>query len=246
MSNTIRVVSLVPSLTETAIAMGVTPIACTRFCEQPHITHVGGTKNPDLDAIVAMAPDVVVMDREENRLEDADALRSAGIALHVTSVRSVHDVAPMITELAARLGVVAPVDDAEADASAPSTPTTTITPVTAFVPIWRRPWMTISAATYGSSLLRSIGVVNVFGNHVDPYPTITMADVAAASPQVVLLPSEPYAFAERHLDEIRSALPATAVHRIDGQDLFWWGARTVSASRRLRAAIDQATGSISP
>ena len=69
-----RLVSLVPSATETLLALGADVVACTRFCEQPAARHVGGTKNPDVAAIVALAPDVVVVDEEENRREDADAL----------------------------------------------------------------------------------------------------------------------------------------------------------------------------
>ncbi|MFS8586549.1 MAG: helical backbone metal receptor, partial [Acidimicrobiia bacterium] len=74
-----RVVSLVPSVTETLLAWGVTPVACTRFCEQPDLPHVGGTKDPDVAAIADLAPDLVVMCVEENRREDADALAEAGV-----------------------------------------------------------------------------------------------------------------------------------------------------------------------
>ena len=81
-----RVVSLVPSVTETLLAWGLTPVACTRFCEQPSLPHVGGTKDPDIDAIVALQPDLVVLDREENRRPDAEALEAAGLRLHVLHV----------------------------------------------------------------------------------------------------------------------------------------------------------------
>ena len=84
-----RVVSLVPSVTETLTAWNVEPIACTRFCERPDLPHVGGTKNPDIAAIVALAPDLVVVDRQENRREDADALGRAGLQLSVLDVRSI-------------------------------------------------------------------------------------------------------------------------------------------------------------
>src|SRR5207342_594436 len=86
--------------TETLLALGVRPVACTRFCEQPGLPTVGGTKDPDVDAIVALRPDLVVVNDEENRREDADALRAAGLTLHVTTVRSVADVAPCLTALA--------------------------------------------------------------------------------------------------------------------------------------------------
>ena len=96
-----KVVSLVPSVTETLLAWEVVPVACTRFCEQPSLPHVGGTKDPDVAAIVELAPDLVVMDEEENRREDAEALAAAGLDVFVTAVRSVEDVAPTLGRLAA-------------------------------------------------------------------------------------------------------------------------------------------------
>ena len=224
-----RVVSLVPSLTETLISWGVVPVACTRFCEQPSIRHVGGTKDPDIAAIVALEPDLVLMDREENRREDAEALEIAGITVLSTHVTSVLDVGPMTSVVRAALGM-APV--------ASSIPTDSVAPwISAFVPIWRRPWMTCSAATYGSSLLESIGVLNVFADSATAYPTIVLDEVAARRPRVVLLPSEPYPFALRHVAEIEAALPHSLVRLIDGQDLFWWGTRTASARDRLAQSL---------
>ena len=90
-----RVVSLVPSVTETLVAWGVQPVAVTRFCQQPQLQSVGGTKNPHIARIVALAPDVVIVDKEENRAEDATALEEAGIGLHVTHVTSLADVGPL-------------------------------------------------------------------------------------------------------------------------------------------------------
>ena len=248
-----RIVSLVPSVTETLLAWGADVVACTRFCEQPDLPHVGGTKDPDIAAIVAIAPDVVVMDREENRLEDANALRAAGVVLHVTAVRSVTDVAPTLVALRSAVGL------AEAD-SATTAPANSglsnsglansglansglVSPLddgrrrVAFVPIWRRPWMTISADTYGSTVLASIGVGNVYGDNADRYPTIDLVDAARRRPDLVILPSEPYSFRERHIAEISNALPFAPVVLVDGQDLFWWGVRTEPAQRRLAAQL---------
>ena len=91
-----RVVSLVPSVTETLLAWGITPVAVTRFCEHPELVHVGGTKDPDVAAIVTLAPDLVVVNDEENRREDADALDAAGLDVHVVQIASVDDVAPAL------------------------------------------------------------------------------------------------------------------------------------------------------
>jgi ABC-type Fe3+-hydroxamate transport system substrate-binding protein len=221
-----RIVSLVPSVTETLLAWEVTPLACTRFCEQPSLRHVGGTKDPDVDAIVALAPDLVVMCDEENRREDADALVAAGLAVHSCSPRSVADVAPALADLAAAVGVMPPA----AEGLAPVEPLGR----RAFVPIWRRPWMTMNGETYGSSLLAWLGVANVFAGSADRYPEVDLDGAHARHPDVVLAPTEPYPFKERHLGELDGVAPAVLV---DGQDLFWWGARTPRAIARLHEQL---------
>ena len=232
-----RVVSLVPSVTETLLAWGVEPVAVTRFCEQPGILAVGGTKNPDVAAIVALAPDLVVLDEEENRKKDADALAAAGLQLHVTHVRSVGDVEPMLAALATAVGA----GDVQETVrnhrigtdSVPHTP-----PVherSAFVPIWKRPWMTVNGDTYGSSLLAAIGIGNVYAGDAERYPTVTLEEAAARRPDLVVAPDEPYRFGRRDLPELRTIAPDARV--VDGQDLFWWGVRTAGALERLAQAL---------
>ena len=154
-----RVVSLVPSVTETLLAWGIRPVACTRFCEQPDLPAVGGTKDPDVPAVVQLAPDLVVMCDEENRREDADALAAAGVDVHSCSPRSVAEVAPALVALAGAVGAAPP----------ELAPVPDLVPLglRAFVPIWRRPWMSMGAETYGSSVLDALGVVNVFAGAHD-------------------------------------------------------------------------------
>jgi ABC-type Fe3+-hydroxamate transport system substrate-binding protein len=227
--NPVRVVSLVPSVTETLLAWGIRPVACTRFCEQPELRPVGGTKDPDLDAVVALAPDLVVVCDEENRRVDADALEAAGLRVHSCSPRHAGDVEGCLDRLATALGVVPP-------AAARGGPVPSLAPLglRAFVPIWRRPWMSMAADTYGSSLLTALGVANVCGDHPDRYPEVTLAEVAGLAPDVVLAPSEPYAFRPAHLAELAELAPVASV---DGQDLFWWGARTPAAAHRLHRRL---------
>ncbi len=235
-----RVISLVPSVTETLLAWGVTPLAVTRFCEAPGVTTVGGTKNPDVAAIVARAPDLVVMDKEENRAEDADRLQASGIAVHVTQVRAVEDVAPTLARLAEALDLLGgspPAPPKGGTGQTPDPPPTAFDPSSAgsrpgaWVPIWRRPWMTINGATYGSSILAAAGIVNVYEDAPEAYPTITLEEAAALHPDLVLAPSEPYPFGPRHRSQLEAVAPVVFV---DGQDLFWWGSRTPVAIGRLR------------
>lgn len=221
-----RVVSLVPSVTETLVAWGVTPVAVTRFCEHPELRAVGGTKDPDLEAVVALKPDVVVVNDEENRREDATALAAAGVDVHVVRIGSVADVAPALAVLAERVGVAPP---EEQDLPEPTLPGRR-----AFVPIWRRPWMTLDGTTYGSSVLAWLGIANVFADAGRRYPQVTLEEAARHRPDLVLAPSEPYPFGPRHVAELSGVAP---VRLVDGQDLFWWGARTPAALRRLAAAL---------
>lgn len=225
-----RVVSLVPSVTETLLAWGIEPVASTRFCEQPDLVHVGGTKDPDIASIAGLAPDLVVVDREENRKDDADALVAAGLRLHVTHVVHLADVEPTLRALWEAVGRP-DVDPWPAEEIPPPQPASK----RAFVPIWRRPWMTISDDTYGSTVLQACGVHNVFAGHPDRYPEVTLDEVRNARPDVVILPSEPYAFTDRHVAEVQDL--ARDVRLLDGRDLFWWGVRTPGALVRITAAL---------
>jgi len=236
-STTPRVVSLVPSVTETLLALGVRPVGCTRFCEQPTLRAMGGTKNPDVAAIIECAPDLVVVNNEENRIDDARALTDAGIALHDMSPRSVTEVGPEMVALCERLGVAVPSpfgpDEWDAWMASVLSPRW----FDAFVAVWRRPWMSLALDTYGASLLDVLGVGNVFADSLERYPEVTLTEVAARAPNIVLLPSEPYAFDERHVREVHADVPGVPVVLVDGRDLFWWGARTPAAAARLSNAL---------
>jgi len=226
-------VSLVPSSTETLLALEADVIACTRFCEQPEITHVGGTKNPDVREIVALAPDLVVMDSEENRREDAEALERAGIRIYVSSVRDVAGAEHLVDDLAHLVGA-----EARSMEAMPAPAIGRSSPRRVFVPIWRRPWMSIGVKTYGASMLDRLGYSLVtFGE--EAYPTIDLADIVAGHPDIVVIPSEPYEFTEPHLDELRGVVPNVEIVRVDGRDLFWWGVRTPAALLRLSATLSR-------
>jgi ABC-type Fe3+-hydroxamate transport system substrate-binding protein len=224
-----RIVSLVPSVTETLSAWDRTPIACTRFCERPDLVQVGGTKNPDVDRIVELEPDLVVMDTEENRREDHDALVERGVPVHALEVRSLAGALSAMSELAGRVG---------APWTPPPLPPASPARSRAFIPIWRRPWMALGVPTYGASLLAHLGIQTVFDAD-GPYPTVSLEQAAERRPDVVLAPSEPYPFSARQGPELEPVAPTVF---LDGKDLFWWGARTGGAAARLAAALATTPG----
>ncbi|HEY6531795.1 MAG TPA: helical backbone metal receptor [Acidimicrobiales bacterium] len=221
-----RVVSLVPSATETLRAWGVEPVAVTRFCPEPRPVTVGGTKDPHVDEIAALRPDLVVMCVEENRHQDAAALADRGMTIHPIDIDGVDDVVGELAELAEAL---------QLDVELPTLPEPLPDRgVTAFVPIWRRPWMTISAPTYAASMLRWLGIGVVATASSDRYPTVELDEIVDLGAGLVIAPDEPYPFAERHRAELEQVAPTLFV---DGQDLVWWGTRTPGALERLAAQL---------
>ena len=220
--------------------MGVDPVACTRFCEQPDLPAVGGTKNPDVEAIIRLAPDLVAVNDEENRVEDAEALGDAGLRVHSMSPRSVADVGPAVVALGDAIGADVPavfaapdwdrwLEEQLASAASPRRRSAVL--------VWRRPWMTTNADTYGSSLLELLGVDNVFAGEQERYPEVALEEIAVRRTDLVLLPDEPYPFKARHVEELEAAVDDAAVRLVDGRDLFWWGVRTPAALARLRDAL---------
>ena len=167
---------------------------------------------------------------EENRRADADALTGAGLTVHSCSPRSVADVGPALTALADAVGA-----PGEPRVSLDERPVPPLG-LRVFVPIWRRPWMSLAAETYGSSVLDAIGLTNVFADAPDRYAEVTLSEAQQRRADLVLAPSEPYPFGPRHEQVLTSVAPVVFV---DGQDLFWWGARTPEAVGRLHAAIAQ-------
>jgi ABC-type Fe3+-hydroxamate transport system substrate-binding protein len=244
-----RIVSLVPSWTETLFALGVGPrvVGVTRFCVAPAeevapLTKVGGTKNPDFGALLKIEPDLVIANAEENRREDIDRLREAGIAVFVTYPRTV----PGAVESILRLGVVLDVEPAATALTREIV--LTVSGIEAslgvwmklrlrvFCPVWKNPWMTFNADTYAHDVLRMLGFKNIFAAAGERYPRVTLEQALEARPDIVLLPDEPYVFGEDDVRELKEALPQALGRRVllvSGRDLHWYGVHMVKGLRAL-------------
>lgn len=232
-----RVVSLVPSLTE-AIALTApgTLVGATQWCTHPSgldVARVRGTKNPDLSAVAALEPDLVVANQEENRRLDVDRLRAAGVPVWVTRIDSVDEAIASLRRLFATAFGIATVgwlDEAERVwRQPPRTPGLRVA-----VPIWRDPWMAVGAGTYVNDVLHRLGWTNVVTS--PRYPRVEPATISAGA-DAVLLPDEPYPFTADDGPEAFAPVPATL---IAGRDLSWYGPAMVSARARLEAAAERA------
>jgi ABC-type hemin transport system substrate-binding protein len=247
-----RIVSLVPSLTETLATLGCGDalVGVTRYCTEPadalrHVERVGGTKNPDGKRIRALQPDLIVLNAEENRREDFDAFERAGLPMFVLFPHRVSDVLGLIDKLGALTGCVAAarrMHDELNDALGEAQGWVRATRWRVFCPIWKNPWMSFNRDTYVHDLLRLAGGENVCGGRAERYCAITLEDIASEDPQVVLLPDEPYVFAPKDLASLAplaatSAGESRRIHFIDGRALSWYGPRTAPALRYLRGMI---------
>lgn len=234
-----RLVSLCPSLTELLFDLGVggQVVGRTRFCVHPadgvrDVERVGGTKNPKIARIIELEPDLVLMNEEENRIEDARALEAAGLRVHASMPRTAGDTAAMVRSIAAAVGRDADGEriarDIEARAERVRHAHHDKAPVRYAYLIWREPWMVVNDDTFIAALLALPGGRNVFGDRAERYPTIMPDELVAADPELVLLSSEPFPFKAKHVDELMSltGLPRERFRLVDGELLSWHGSRT--------------------
>ncbi len=269
-----RVVSLVPSLTETLFDLGLGDrvVGRTDYCIHPAearlVPSVGGTKNPDLARILALRPDVVFVNVEENREADARALAAHGIPVAISFPRSVAEAIALVRSLAGLFGISRPpvLEELEALEAARRSAIPARRP-RVFCAIWKDPWMTFNAETYAHDVLTLCGGDNVFAGRrrryplaadLNPgvparpvarderYPRLSDEEIRRAAPELILLPSEPYPFRPEDAETVRVRFADTPAGRagrvrwIDGSLLFWHGTRLRHALRILPGVLQDA------
>ncbi|MFI8263417.1 MULTISPECIES: helical backbone metal receptor [unclassified Streptomyces] len=235
-----RVVSLVPSLTEAvAVSAPGLLVGVTDWCTHPAdldgrgAVRIGGTKNPDVERITALRPDLVIANEEENRAPDLAALRAAGVEVLVTEVRELPQALTELSRvLVGALGLTRPrwLDEAEA-AWARVEPAG---PLRAFVPVWRRPWMVLGRDTFAGDLLARLGVDNIYAGNAERYPRVPVEELAGADCDLVVLPDEPYRFTREDGPE---AFPDRPSALVSGRHLTWYGPSLAEAPAVLAAAL---------
>jgi len=244
-----RIVSLVPSITETLFALGAGGqiAGVTDYCIHPEESvrqkpRVGGTKNAAIDTILQLKPDLVIANAEENRPHQVERLEASGIPVFVTFPKTIDGCLKMISDAGALSGcerrareLMRSIEDARRTAAlAPDFPRPRV-----LCPIWKNPYMTINRDTFVDDVIRTAGGSNIFADHSDRYPVFTLDEAAARTPDVVLLPTEPYRFTERDKADFQAwgttvaAIRDARVHVVEGELLSWYGPRTARALEEL-------------
>ena len=224
-----RLVSLVPSLTESVASVDASAlVGATDWCTHPadlDVRRVRGTKNPDVAAVVALAPDVVLCNREENRKLDVERLRASGIRVWVSRIDTLDDafreLGTMFDDV---LGWTRPgwLADAERLWSKPRPRRGTVA-----CPIWRDPWMVVGGDTFIGDVLGRLGFRNLFADR-PRYPHVSLDEIRAPGPDLVVLPDEPYAFGRADAEECFPDIPTALV---EGRLLTWYGPSLLTPPR---------------
>ncbi len=231
-----RIVSLVPSTTETvcALGLGARLVGVTRYCRHPRaelasVARVGGTKDPDLAAIAALAPDLILANLEENRPGQFAALQAIaplwvafprdvdGALADLAAMGALLDAPARAAEFAARV---------EAARAALRARRAAGRPFRHAVLVWRDPWMAAGPDTWVSGLLAEAGGINVIAGREPRYGAVGLDALRAAAPDLIVLPDEPFPFAARHLPEFAELAPRCRL--VDGEALTWHGVRLLA------------------
>jgi ABC-type Fe3+-hydroxamate transport system substrate-binding protein len=235
-----RVVSLVPSLTEAVASVDATVlVGATDYCVEPptlDVARIGGSKYPSVEAVLALAPDLVLANVEENRLDDVEAIRAAGVPVWVTYPRTLDDALLSLARMFAAMSLPVP-EWLEAAERAWSMPFP-VTATRALVPVWRRPWVVLGSETFAGDVLKRLGVTTLYADDAERYPRPSIDELRAAGPDLLVLPDEPYAFTAGDGPE---SFPGVPFALVSGRHLTWYGPSLAEAPAVLSAQLAAAT-----
>jgi len=238
-----KVVSLVPSITEALFDLGLTEnevIGRTKFCIHPeekikNVAIIGGTKNINIDKIKALQPDLILANKEENVKEQVEALMQ-DFKVIVTNVENIEDNYYLLKTLGKifnqeekaqsfNLKIYDVLDQAKIDS-----------PIKVAYMIWKNPYMTIGSDTFIHKILTEIGFENIFKDK-KRYPEIQVEDLAEA--ELIMLSSEPFPFKEKHIEELKEFYPDKKIMIVDGEAFSWYGTHIAKCENYFKGLISE-------
>ncbi|MBP7409264.1 MAG: ABC transporter substrate-binding protein [Flavobacteriales bacterium] len=231
-----RIISLVPSQTELLydLGLGERVVGITKFCVHPETWfnskhRVGGTKKVDMEKVRALKPDLIIGNKEENERKDIQALEQE-FPVWMSDVRDLNGALDMISAMGEITGTKEKANEIRngiTQAFGELKPMEEPSTVAYF--IWREPYMVAGHATFVNDMLLRLGLINVFDEGDARYPEITSKELEDASPEVILLSSEPYPFKQKHIEEFKEICPDARVELVDGEFFSWYGSRLLKA-----------------
>jgi len=247
-----RIVSLVPSQTELLADLGLEDevVGITKFCVHPNEwfrnkTRVGGTKDVKADSVAALSPDLIIANKEENVKEQVEALQEIA-PVWTSDIQTLEQAYDMIKQIGAitqkettAAAIIQQTDDGfnQLKQQALKTDRTSCVYL-----IWKDPYMTIGADTFIHDILTRCGFTNLFAAAIR-YPETTVEAIQLLSPEVLLLSSEPYPFAEKHIEALQKVLPDTRIELVDGEMFSWYGSRLMQAPAYLCGLLNRINSS---
>lgn len=241
-----RIVSLVPSQTELLhdLGLGERVVGITKFCVHPpgwflEKKKIGGTKTVLLERVASLRPDLIIGNREENEREQIEAL-AARWPVWMSDIFNLEDALDMIEKVGELVGKPAEStrfsqktgENFTQLAASRQSFSSKGSLISAAYFIWRKPYMVAASGTFINDLMKKTGLQNVFSDR-SRYPEITLDELAAARPQVILLSSEPFPFSEKHFGEFAEACPNSIIRVVDGEMFSWYGTRLLKAAGYL-------------
>lgn len=249
-----RIVSLVPSLTELLFDLGLEDhvVGVTKFCIHPPAakltrTLIGGTKNPSVERILQLQPDLVIANREENRKEDVARLEPHTQVL-LTDISTIDDALSAILQIGSATGAAQAADSIvheigtlrerlhEQKALTPLS-----TPPKILYLIWQNPYMSVGSDTFIHAMISELGVESVTQS-LRRYPELTEADIHELAPNEIWLSDEPFPFGPDHVLAFQEKFPFAQVRCVSGEVYSWYGSRMIPAFRELLEQYDRWTG----
>jgi len=240
----VRIVSLVPSQTELLYDLGLDEqvVGITKFCVHPQQwfhskTRVGGTKSVHIDRVMALQPDLIIANKEENIKEQVDAL-AAQFRVWTSDISNLTQAIQMIESIGQMTRTVTratAIADTIRHRFAQLTPQPV--PVRTAYLIWQDPYMTVGGDTFIHDMLTRCGFENIFGD-LQRYPSITVEEIKNRHCQLLLLSSEPFPFKQQHINELQQQLPSTKILLADGEMFSWYGSRLLLAPAYFELLIE--------
>jgi len=239
-----RIVSLVPSQSELLIDLGLEElmIGVTKFCVHPigmkeRVGQIGGTKTVKINKVLALKPDLVIGNKEENLQSDIEALEQH-VPVWMSDIHDLESALEMIQLiglLTEKVQVTLPlITTIRQEFNDLKQFTSSKNLLKTLYLIWRKPFMAAGSGTFIDDCLQHCGLVNCLED--SRYPVV---DLEQVNPELILLSSEPYPFQEKHIAELQRLFPAAKVVLVDGEYFSWYGSRMLAAPKYFRSLIQQ-------